>query len=640
MAAPEVPDAAWTAGTAYPTTICRYGFVQTATHLYVFGGVSDGTQVNNVNRMDIASGTWQPRAPMPFTGEAPTCALMASTGIVYCAEGISGSGFASYNIATDTWTPLAAIPGGDHYGSASGAFNGRVFVAGGTSSITNAVQVYNVATNTWSTGTAAPSNFLFAGYQQVGQYLYAVGGFSSGGTSNIEGAPSSVLYRGRQPQAPSANITTTVRLDMSSAPGAWSSGPAFTQGRADFALASSGSKLVAIGGDSTGGGFFDSSTQVDEMDTTAWPGGAWVASPDNLPTARQANQAGFSSTGKIWSTGGLVGSTFDFLNENLFRATGCTPTVINGSIATSDPTQLDRLFRSGIPQTCPASTSCATFGDVTPRHYDSYTFTNTTGSPQCLMIDTNTACTGTNFIFIAAYLGSFDPNNICTNWIGDSGGSPNPDQPFSVNLAAGQTVVVVVSEVTPNAGCSGYTLTITGLCGGPPPIPSSAVSRKTHGGAGTFDINLPLVPIGGAVGIEDRTGTVAGAHTMVVTFANPVTVGGVAVTSGTGMASFSVAGAVVTVNLTGVTDAQRLGVTLMNVNDGTTAGDVLVPMGVLSGDTNASGGVSGADVAQTKTQSGLATNAGNFRTDVNSSGSITAVDVSLVKFKSGTVLPP
>ena len=53
-------------------------------------------------------------------------------GNCYCAEGDTGSGFASYNIATDTWTPLAPIPGGDHYGSASGAFNGKVFVAGGT----------------------------------------------------------------------------------------------------------------------------------------------------------------------------------------------------------------------------------------------------------------------------------------------------------------------------------------------------------------------------------------------------------------------------------------------------------------------------------------------------------------------------
>ena len=96
-----------------------------------------------------------------------------------------------------------------------------------------------------------------------------------------------------------------------------------------------------------------------------------------------------------------------------------------------------------------------------PRHYDSYTFTNTTGATQCVTMDTNTACTGTNFIFIGAYLGSFDPNNICTNWIGDSGSARIRIQPFQVNVDNGQTFVVVVSEVTPDAGCPGYTVTIT-----------------------------------------------------------------------------------------------------------------------------------------------------------------------------------
>ena len=186
----------WTTGNPYPTTIMHYGFAQTSTHFYVFGGVSNGTRVSDVNRMDIAIGVWESRAPMPFASAAPTCALMASTGIVYCTEGDTGSGFASYNIATDTWTSLASIPGGNHYGSASGAFNGRVFVAGGTAATTNAVQVYNVASNTWSAETVAPNAFLLAGYQQVGQFLYVVGGFD----------------------ATLANNSTTLRLDMSSAP--------------------------------------------------------------------------------------------------------------------------------------------------------------------------------------------------------------------------------------------------------------------------------------------------------------------------------------------------------------------------------------------------------------------------------------
>ena len=206
----------WTAGNPYPSTIVRYGFVQTATHFYVFGGVDNGAVVNTVNRMDLATGVWEPRAAMPtIGGEAPTCALDASAGMVYCTDGLNGSGFFSYDIATDTWATLASVPQSDTYGSASGAFNGKVFVAGGSGAITNAVWVYDIGTNTWSAGTAAPSVFLLAGYQQVGQFLYVVGGFD----------PTFV------------NNATTWRLDMSSAPGTWDTGPAFTPQLADFGLA-------------------------------------------------------------------------------------------------------------------------------------------------------------------------------------------------------------------------------------------------------------------------------------------------------------------------------------------------------------------------------------------------------------------
>ena len=67
----------WNIVTPYPITIARYGFAQTATYLYVFGGVSNGTRVNSVNRWNISTGGWESQAPMPFASEAPTCALLA-----------------------------------------------------------------------------------------------------------------------------------------------------------------------------------------------------------------------------------------------------------------------------------------------------------------------------------------------------------------------------------------------------------------------------------------------------------------------------------------------------------------------------------------------------------------------------------
>ena len=61
---------------------------------------------------------------------------------------------------------------------------------------------------------------------------------------------------------------------------------------------------------------------------------------------------------------------------------------------------------------------------------------------------------------------------------------------------------------------------------GGPPVPT-VVSRKTHGGAGTFDIPLPLAP--NPIGIECRTGQGANSneHDVVVTFLSPITVGSV-----------------------------------------------------------------------------------------------------------------
>ena len=184
----------------------------------------------------------------------------------------------------------------------------------------------------WSAGTAAPSAFLLAGYQQVGQFLYVVGGFSSTGPNGkVLAEQSSVLNRGRQskqPKVPDANNMTTWRLDMSSAPGVWTTGPAFAQGRADFGLAydAGTNKLYALGGDASGGGFFDSTNLVDELSVASWPAGSWVASPPNLILPnRQANQAGFYGSGQIWSVGGLVGQTFQFLAEVQRRTNGGSP---------------------------------------------------------------------------------------------------------------------------------------------------------------------------------------------------------------------------------------------------------------------------------------------------------------------------
>ena len=185
-------------------------------------------------------------------------------------------------------------------------------------------------------------------------------------------------------------------------------------------------------------------------------------------------------------------------------------------------------------------------------------------------------------------------------------------------------------------------------CAGAAPTVTSAVSRKTHGAAGAFNINLPLT---GNVGVECRIGGATHGYTMVVTFANSVTVNGSpqaqvvsgSGTVGTGGASnggaVTIAGAVVTIPLTNITNAQRIMVKLSGVNDGVAMGDVIIPMGILLGDTSGNASVNASDITQTKIQSGQTITGSNFRTDVNVNGSINASDVSAVKIRSGTSLP-
>jgi Beta-propeller repeat len=171
----------------------------------------------------------------------------------------------------------------------------------------------------------------------------------------------------------------------------------------------------------------------------------------------------------------------------------------------------------------------------------------------------------------------------------------------------------------------------------------SASSRKVHGNAGTFDVDLPLT---GSPGIECRSGGANGDYEIVFTFANTVAnVGNASVSGGTGSV---VSGNIdpndahnFVINLTGVTNAQTVTVTLSGLSD--SAGDfsssISASMTALIGDTTADRFVDSADIEQTKSQSGKSVTASNFRQDINEDGFIDSADIAFVKSKSGTALP-
>jgi hypothetical protein len=162
----------------------------------------------------------------------------------------------------------------------------------------------------------------------------------------------------------------------------------------------------------------------------------------------------------------------------------------------------------------------------------------------------------------------------------------------------------------------------------------SAVSRLAHGTAGSFDLSLP---VSGPAGVESRQ-LAAGACQIVLTFSKPVG-GGTASLLGVGSVGSPpmVAGNKITVNLSGVADAQavQLNVNGVTAQDGSPAGSASLVFKVLAGDANGDGIVSDADVNLVKSKLSSTINEANAFADVNRNGALNTADALLVSSKRG-----
>jgi hypothetical protein len=176
----------------------------------------------------------------------------------------------------------------------------------------------------------------------------------------------------------------------------------------------------------------------------------------------------------------------------------------------------------------------------------------------------------------------------------------------------------------------------------------SAVSRKTHGASGDFDVDLPLT---GTPGVECRTGGATNDYTVVVVFDSNVSVVGVPqaeVISGTGVIGsngvpnggmVTVSGNNVTIPLTNVANVQTIQVRLNGVRNANATANIIISMGVLIGDVNGNRTVNAADVSLCKLHLGATVDATNFRSDVNANGTINAADTAIVKANTGHSQP-
>ena len=139
-----------------------------------------------------------------------------------------------------------------------------------------------------------------------------------------------------------------------------------------------------------------------------------------------------------------------------------------GSITNADSSHTNFAnFAGGGPSACgPTPAYPGTITDSSTYHYDTITEVNATGSNHCVTITVNNVTGAGSFgVAVNAYLGSFNPASLGTNYAGGFnsqipiGGSGT----FGVTVPDGQTLVVEVEEYTANAGAASYTVTISGL---------------------------------------------------------------------------------------------------------------------------------------------------------------------------------
>ena len=171
-----------------------------------------------------------------------------------------------------------------------------------------------------------------------------------------------------------------------------------------------------------------------------------------------------------------------------------------------------------------------------------------------------------------------------------------------------------------------------------PPVPvlTAVVSQKIHGSAGPFELPIAVVPLT----VESRA--IGVGHVIVFRFDIAITSpGNVALMqtspAGGAVASAEVKNNEIRVTLTGVTDNQRVTISLANINDIQNA-TASASLGFLVGDINNSTSVNASDIIGVKARSGQATTAANFKFDVDASGSVNASDISAVKARAGLAL--
>lgn len=179
----------------------------------------------------------------------------------------------------------------------------------------------------------------------------------------------------------------------------------------------------------------------------------------------------------------------------------------NDQLVAADATQSGRISRNGQVASCAAAKSLpALVTSPGLRAYKAYSVTNSATIGRCYYITLTTPNAAS--LAAVAYSGSFSPTNPQVNYLGDSG-STATDLTFSINVAAGATLVVVVHGMDASGAGSGVGVPYTLRVGTTPPAPTIASLSPTAlpPGGGTLTVTgrhlFATGPLTATVGTSD-----------------------------------------------------------------------------------------------------------------------------------------
>lgn len=547
------PTEGWSSQTAMPSQRWAHALASYSmgayplndAFVYVISG-ADGSFANtsSVLRYDVAFDTWTPMASLPVSRTQLSAAQVG--GKIFVPGGYGGS-FSPvtrldiYDIATDTWTAGAPLlqATGDY---AIGTFQDRyVYVMAGYSGSAdlNTVQVYDTQTNTWQLATPK-SGTAAAGLRGgiVGNHVIVVGGYSQ-----VMAGELSETQIGTIDAANPAIIT-------------WAPGPAYpggTAGRlgAGVPVAAGPAQglpalnfVVFTAGDPNGSGTLaKNDTWIYDFRDNSWKSGP--TKPTGVSNI--CDIIGISTGGKLRmvSTGGYDGSTVVSVQEWL-------------TLGYEEPADLAITMSDG-------NVSVAPNGSVT--YSLGYTVTGAAGAPAATI--TETVPVGTTFnagTSAAGWVCTPDANagSTCLFPLGALADGANGSVVFSVDVtypvAPGITEILNSASIATTAPYAPEQNLANNVASDTTPFadgavditPVSGLVTGEDGSSASFQVVLAVPPTGDvtiAFASDDPTEGIAAPAQLVFTTANwnvaqTVTVTGISDFLADGDVAYTVSGSI------------------------------------------------------------------------------------------------